>query len=74
MLSLRHGLLNYTFCQVTSVSEPEPPGAATFRKEPEPKPPFLRRLQLRMHTFWQTKEDSLVVVTKHYLRAQNEKC
>ena len=36
MLSLRHGLLNYTFCQVTRVAEPEPPRAATFRKEPEP--------------------------------------
>ena len=42
-----------------SVAEPEPPGAATFRVEPEP--PFLRRLRLRLHLFDKQKRKALLL-------------
>ena len=52
----------------SSVAEPEPPGAATFRAEPEtillgrsrePEPPVLRRLRLRLHLLGMQKRKAL---------------
>ena len=53
---------------MTSVAEPEPPGAATFRVEPEPiffmaGPKSRSRLSAPAASFWQAKEESLVLVT-----------
>ena len=59
-----------------SVVEPEPPGAATFRVEPEPelifcwpepraRAAFFTAALALAASFWQAKKERLVVVTKH---------
>ena len=61
----------------TSIAEPKPPGATTFRVEAEPI--FLLAGAAFFNpalaaSFWQAKKESLVV-TKHDLRAiYNGKC
>ena len=61
-----------------SVVEPEPPGAATFRVEPEPifispelraGAAFFQGLWLRLHLFGEKKKESLVLFTKLDLKA-----
>ena len=61
---------------------PEPPGAVTFKVEPEPTFFWLESRAgaaffkaAPAASFWQAKKESLVVVTKHDLRAiYNGKC
>ena len=57
---------------------PEPPGAATCKVEPEPNFLLAGAAFFKVapaSSFWQAKKESLVVVTKHDLRAiYNGKC
>ena len=65
------------FTYLTSVAEPEPkpPGATTFRVEPEPEPLYFKAAPSSAASVWQAKMESLVVVTKYDLRAiYNGKC
>ena len=52
----------------SSVAEPEPPGAATFRVGPEPRAGAAFFKAAPAASFWQAKKKCLVVVTKHDLK------
>ena len=75
--ALRYGIqaLSYGIHALTvSVAEPEPPlsGWSRSRFVCWPEPPFKAALAA---SFWQAKKKSLVVVTKHDLKAiYNGKC